>query len=107
MATNGCNGKEKRIFKDKLVIGFTFNGVEYEELINYERDVEIDEGVQWHADGIEADPYNEPYMSVYGLLDENDNPTTESLIVIIEIGTGMERIRDVRVLEIDDEVMNP
>jgi len=87
------------------VIEITFKRKRYDALVNYERDVEIDEGVQWHADGIEADPENEPYMSVYGKLNEDNEPLTEVLVVIVEEdqqGNNTHRITDVRVLEVDD-----
>lgn len=95
---------KKETFKEKLVISFTYKGKVYKGLIDYGRDVEIDEGVQWHADGICAGPGGKPYVSVYGLLDKENKPRVDDLIVYAGEDEGGEtsvRIDDVKVLDID------
>jgi hypothetical protein len=88
------------IITSKLVIMFKSQEIGlYDCLVDYDRDIEIDEGNFWRAHGIGASD-EDPYMSVYGDLDGENRPTTDNLIVYVEHSpSNVETITDIKVLE--------
>lgn len=87
--------------KEKLVVLFhsAHLNEDFDCLVNYERDIEINEPYSWNAVGIESTP-EEPIISIWGILDEKNHPLAELLTVQIDHNDHTtEIIRDIKVLE--------
>lgn len=90
-----------KTFKEKLVIEVRSKRLmeDITIMVNYERDVEIDEGVVWRAYDVTGNDV-EPEIDVSGLLTEDNIPTTDKLLVVINhIDHSIEQITDIKIIE--------
>lgn len=87
--------------KNKLVVSFHSKKLKRKFVcsVDYERDIEIDEGNYWDAIGLEED-FDDPEITIWGDLDENNNPTTENLFIQVDhFDDTFETIKDIEIIE--------
>lgn len=91
-----------KIIRKRLVVKFISNYIneQFECRVDYDNDIQIDEGVCWRAYGIEPDKDSGPEITIFGNLDQDNNPTTENLLISIEhIDHMVEHVRYIKVVD--------
>ena len=89
---------------EKLIVAFDYEGIGYKAIINPKQDEILFGNESWEAD-IDCDTtqndYGYPYLTIWGIVDEEGIPTTEGLHGLLNYENYDERIsnKDFRIVQ--------